>query len=253
VSAPVLDDTRRGLLNRRAKLLAWVTIGYNTAEGVVAVLAGLAAGSVALISFGLDSAVEVASATALAWQFGGRGDPRVRERTTLRLIAVAFFALAAWVSIDATRRLFGSEEADTSLVGIVLTAASLVVMPALTWAKRRVGRQLGSATVVADSTQTMLCTYLSAIVLAGLLLNATLGWSWADPIAALVVAGIAVKEGVEAWRGDACCAVPPALTDAALHTGDHRTGDDKADEGCGCDPGCACCTPADQPRTETHR
>jgi divalent metal cation (Fe/Co/Zn/Cd) transporter len=241
MTASVLDETRRRQLNRRAKQLAWLTIGYNTAEGVVALVAGLAAGSVALISFGLDSAVEVASAAALAWQFGGRGDPRLRERTTLRLIALAFFALAAWVSIDATRRLFGTEDAHTSVVGIGLTAASLVVMPLMTWAKRRVGRELGSATIVADSTQTMLCTYLSAIVLAGLLLNATLGWSWADPIAALFVAAIAVREGVEAWRGDACCAVP-TLTGPVLQAGDHQ-----ADDACGCAPGCPCCVPVSPP------
>lgn len=192
-------------LQRRARTLAWLTIGYNTAEGVVAVAAGVVASSAALISFGLDSAVEVASAAALAWQFGGRGDPEARERRTLRLIALAFFALAAYVTVDSVRRLISGSEAETSPVGIALTVASLIVMPALALAKRRTGRALGSATVVADSVQTVLCTYLSGIVLTGLLINAAFGWSWADPVAALVVAGVAVREGVEAWRGDDDC------------------------------------------------
>lgn len=228
---------RRALLNRRARALAWVTIAYNTAEGVVAIAAGAAASSVALVSFGLDSAIEVASAAALAWQFGGRGDPVARERRTLRLIALSFFALAAYVAVHSARTLAGAGVAGESRVGIVLAAASLVVMPLLVWAKRRVGRELGSATVVADSTQTLLCTYLSTVLLAGLALNAFLGWSWADPAVALVVAAVAVREGVQAWRGDNCCAEP--LTGPGPEP---ATADDGGDT-CGCGPGCAnaCC------------
>ncbi len=200
----------RAALQRRARLLAWATIAYNTAEGAVAVLAGVAAGSVALVSFGLDSAVEVLSAVAVSWQFTGKVDPQLRERRTLRLIAVSFIALAAYVTADATRALLGGTHPAPSPVGIALAAASLIVMPVLTTAKRRVGRGLGSATVTADATQTLLCAYLSAVLLAGLLLNGLLGWSWADPAAGLVIAAVAVREGVLAWRGDACC--PPTGT-----------------------------------------
>lgn len=225
----------RDRLNRRACLLAWATVGYNAVEGIVALAAGVVASSTALVSFGLDSAIEVSSALAVAWQFAHHS-PAERERRTLRLIAASFFALAAWVTVDAVRSLLGAGEAQPSTVGIALTAASLVVMPVLTLAKRRTGRALGSATVVADSTQTLLCTYLSAVVLAGLVLNATLGWSWADPVAALVVAGIAAREGIEAWRGEGCCA-SPATAPAA---GDTMTG---GAEDCGCSPDCAddCC------------
>jgi divalent metal cation (Fe/Co/Zn/Cd) transporter len=206
-SAP--SPARRAQLNRRSLDLAYATAGYNALEGVVAVTAGVAASSVALLGFGLDSFVEVSSALVVIWQFRSRV-PENRERLALRLIAVSFFALAAWVTVDAVRSLLGSEQAETSPVGIGIAAVSLVVMPLLVWAKRRTGRELGSATVVADSMQTMLCTFLSAIVLAGLLLNATLGWWWADPVAALVIAAVAVREGAEAWRGEQCddCALP---------------------------------------------
>lgn len=218
----------RERLNRRARQLAWATIGYNAVEGIVAVAAGAMAASPALISFGLDSAIEVSSAVAVAWQFGHHA-PAERERRTLRLIALSFFALAVWVTVDAVRSLLDAGQATPSAVGIALTAASLVVMPALTLAKRRTGRALGSATVVADSTQTLLCTYLSAIVLAGLVANATLGWSWADPVAALAVAAIATREGFQAWRGRACCP-SPATTPAGGLPAD---ADDARPCGCG--------------------
>lgn len=207
-----LDDRRRRELDRRARLLAWATVVYNTGEGVVAVLAGLAAGSIALVGFGLDSAVEVLSALAVTWQFNGRADARDRERVTLRLIAVSFFLLAAYVAADAARSLLSGSRAEPSTVGIALAVASLVVMPVLVRAKRRVARELGSASVAADAVQTQLCTYLSAVLLAGLLVNATLGWSWADPLVALVIAGVALREGVQAWRGDACCAPAAGTT-----------------------------------------
>jgi divalent metal cation (Fe/Co/Zn/Cd) transporter len=218
----LLAPQRRERLNRRARQLAWATIGYNAAEGIVALAAGVVASSTALISFGLDSAIEVSSAVAVAWQFAHHA-PAQRERRALRLIALSFFALAAWVTVDAVRSLLGAGAAEPSTVGIALTAASLVVMPALTLAKRRTGRALGSATVVADSTQTLLCTYLSAVVLAGLVLNASLGWSWADPVAALVVAAIAAREGIEAWRGEACC--PPTTTAPGCDCADDCTDD----------------------------
>jgi divalent metal cation (Fe/Co/Zn/Cd) transporter len=199
----------RAVLNRRARRLAYATAGYNLAEGAVAVAAGVAASSTALIGFGLDSFVEVSSALVVIWQFRSH-QPETRERMALRLIGVSFFALAAWVGFESVRSLLGGSEADPSPVGIGLAAVSLVVMPLLVWAKRRTGRQLGSATVVADSMQTLLCTYLSAILLAGLLLNAALGWSWADPLAALVIAAVAVREGIEAWKGEACDDCAPA-------------------------------------------
>ncbi|MGQ0843014.1 MAG: cation diffusion facilitator family transporter [Sporichthyaceae bacterium] len=225
-----LPAARRDELNRRVRLLAWFTVVYNTAEGIVAVTAGVVAGSVALVGFGLDSGVEVLSALAVGWQFNGRADARDRERTTLRLIAVSFFALAAYVTVDALRGLLSDGDADPSAIGIVLACASLVVMPLLVRAKRRAGRELGSATVAADATQTELCTYLSAVLLAGLLLNTVLGWAWADPLVGLVIAAVAVREGLQAWRGDTCCA--PASTAADL----------AVDESAGCCPepcGCA--------------
>lgn len=190
-------------LRRRTLGLAWLTVVWNVIEAVVALAAGRAAGSLALIGFGLDSTIEVASAAVIIWQFSGLDEQR--EQRALRLIALSFFALAAYVTLQAGFDLLGGSEAEPSAIGIALTVASLVVMPALAMAKRSTGRQLGSATVVADSQQTWLCTYLSAVVLVGLLLNATLGWWWADPIAALLIAALALREGVEAWRGETCC------------------------------------------------
>jgi divalent metal cation (Fe/Co/Zn/Cd) transporter len=195
---------RRQVLRRRVRLLVAATITYNLIEAVVAITAGTLASSGALIAFGLDSLVEVTSAAAVAWQFAAR-DPETRERVALRIIAWSFFALAAYVTVDSVRALLGAGEAAPSRVGIILAAVSVVVMPLLSAAQRRAGRELGSASAVADSKQTLLCTYLSAVLLAGLALNSLFGWSWADPIAALVIAAVAVKEGREAWRGDACC------------------------------------------------
>ena len=202
--------TRRDVLARRIRLLVAATIAYNVLEAVVAIAAGTAASSSALIGFGLDSIIEVASAAAVAWQFAGR-DPESREETALRGIAFSFFALAAFVTIDALRSLFGADEAQHSSVGLVLAAVSLAVMPFLSWAQRRAGRELGSRSAVADSKQTLLCTYLSGVLLVGLALNSVFGWSWADPIATLVIAAVAIKEGREAWRGDVCCAPNAAL------------------------------------------
>jgi len=202
------SPARRAILRRRVRLLVGATIGYNVIEAVVALAAGTVASSTALVAFGLDSVVEVLSAAAVAWQFAIVDHER-RERVAMRLIAVSFFGLAAFVTGDAVRSLVTQAPAEHSPVGIVLAAVSLVVMPVLSWAERRTGRELGSGSAVADSKQTLLCTYLSAVLLVGLVLNSTLGWYWADPIAALVIAGVAVKEGREAWRGDACC-VPTA-------------------------------------------
>ncbi|MGW2622024.1 cation diffusion facilitator family transporter [Micromonospora taraxaci] len=211
MSTPLLTPERRAMLSRRSLLLAYVTAGYNLFEGLVAIAAGAGASSTALIGFGLDSFVEVSSAAVLIWQFRSRV-PEERERLALRLIGASFFALAVWVTLDAARSLLSGGDAQASPIGIGLAVASLLVMPLLVRAKRRTGRELGSATVIADSTQTMLCTYLSAVLLVGLVLNAVWGWSWADPIAALVIAGVAVKEGIEAWRGEHCDDCAPAAS-----------------------------------------
>ncbi|WP_436763433.1 cation transporter [Streptosporangium sp. V21-05] len=200
---------RRAALARRIRLLVAATIAYNVVEAAVAVTAGTAASSAALTGFGLDSVVEVASAAAVAWQFSATDHER-RERAALRVIALSFFALAAYVTFDAVRALLGTGEAEHSTPGLILAALSLAVMPFLSAAQRRAGRELGSASAVADSKQTLLCTYLSGVLLVGLALNSLFGWSWADPIAALVIAAVAVREGREAWRGDTCCAAPAA-------------------------------------------
>ena len=202
MTAPV--PTRRAILARRIRLLVAATITYNVVEAVIALAEGTRVSSSALIGFGLDSVIEIASAAAVAWQFSAK-DPETREKAALRFIAFSFFALAAYVAVDALRTLAGVGEARPSIIGIGLAAASLVIMPVLSLAQRRAGRELGSRSAVADSKQTLLCTYLSAILLAGLALNSVLGWSWADPVAALGIAAIAIREGINAWRGDPCC------------------------------------------------
>lgn len=199
----VEDPTRRKKLGRRAQQLAAASVIYNIIEAVIAISAGIVAGSVALIGFGLDSLVEVSSGLIVLWQFRHK-IPASRERRALRLMAISFFALAAYVAFEAVRALTGGAEPQASGVGIGLAIASLAIMPFLSWAQRRTGRSLGSSAVVADSTQTLLCTYMSAVLLVGLLLNATLGWSWADPIAGLIIAAVAFREGLQAWRGEVC-------------------------------------------------
>lgn len=189
-------------LPTRARRLAWATIGWNVVEAVVAIAAGAAANSVALVGFGLDSTVEVLSAFVIVWQL--RGLAEERERVALKLIAISFFALAAYVAVRSVLDLTGHSEPESSLVGIGLAVASLIVMPTLAAAKRRTGERMASATVIADSNQTKLCAYLSAILLGGLLLNTVAGWWWADPIAAVGIAALATKEGLEAWRGETC-------------------------------------------------
>jgi divalent metal cation (Fe/Co/Zn/Cd) transporter len=224
---------RRAILSRRIRLFAAATITYNVVEAIVALWAGGVADSSALIGFGLDSVIEVASALALSWQFSAK-DPERREHLTLRIIALSFFALAAFVSADAIRSLTGGGEAQHSTPGIVIAALSLAIMPVLSWLQRRAGRELGSRTAVADSKQTLLCTYLSAVLLVGLVLNSTLGWWWADAAAALVIAVIAVREGISAWQGDVCCAVPHAAeAPGADGAGPEITPADGCCEGCG--------------------
>lgn len=232
-----IDLERRTQLARRVRWLVAATISYNVVEAVVAISAGMVASSTALIGFGLDSVIEVSSAAAVAWQFSAREHAvrEAREKLALRIIALSFFLLAAYVSVESVRALLGAGEAAHSTVGLVLAALSLVVMPGLSYAQRRAGRQLGSASAVADSKQTLLCTYLSGVLLVGLGLNSLFGWSWADPIAALVIAGVAVKEGLEAWRGDACCTLPPTMSTDRLASAE-------GGDPCGCEPGCDCCS-----------
>jgi divalent metal cation (Fe/Co/Zn/Cd) transporter len=199
---------RTTLLRRRGVLLAAATIVWNTAEAVIAISAGLGAGSLALVAFGFDSTIEVLSASVVVWQFQGElrgGYDEEREHRALRLIALTFFVLAAYVAFEAVRDLFFVDDhADESTVGIILAAVSLVVMPLLALAKRRTASELGSPTLRADSIETLLCTWLSAALLGGLIANAWFGWWWADPVAGIVIAWLALREGLEAWRNDDC-------------------------------------------------
>lgn len=188
----------RAVLFRRGLRLEYLTIAWNVVEAVVAVGAGIAAGSIALIGFGLDSLIEVFAATVVVWEL--RDHHGEREARALKLIAWSFFVLAAYVTVEAVWDLTGADEAATSVVGIALAAVSLAVMPALAVGKLRVGRALPSRVLVADSAETLLCAWLSAVLLVGLGVNAAVGWWWADPIAALGIAALAVREGREAWE-----------------------------------------------------
>lgn len=226
---------RRLVLRRRVRLLVAATISYNVIEAVVAIIAGRIASSTALIAFGLDSIIEVSSAVAIVWQFSSPNHER-RERAALRAIAISFFALAAYVTVESVRTLLLDERAAHSPIGIILAALSLLIMPMLSGAQRRAGRALGSASAVADSKQTLLCTYLSGALLIGLGANLLLGWWWTDPVVALFIAVLAIKEGREAWRGDACCN-PIARINAT-----------KANES-GCNAGCCQPSPATYPHS----
>lgn len=229
MTGAVLTPTRTAILRRRIRVVVSITIMWNVAEAVVALVAGRAAESAALIGFGLDSIIEVLSAAAVAWQFAAP-DPERREKLALRIIAVSFFALAAYVSVDAALSLAGLRNPEHSPAGIAIATLSLIVMPFLSLFERRTGRELGSASAIADSKQTLICTYLSAALLVGLLLNSLLGWAWADSIAALVIAVFAIREGVEAWRGHTCCATPVSVL-----TG-QQGGDVCDDDCCSADP-----------------
>ncbi|HEX9919235.1 MAG TPA: cation transporter [Pyrinomonadaceae bacterium] len=195
----------RAAIVRRGRQLEYFTIGWNSLEAVAAIGAGLFAGSVALVGFGVDSVIETSSGAVLLWRLrdGERGE--ARERIALRLVGVSFLMLATYVAFDAIKSLVMREPPEASYVGIGIAALSLVVMPMLARAKRRVAAGLNSRALQADSRQTDICAYLSAILLGGLLLNAVLGWWWADPVAALVMLPIIIKEGVEALRGKTCC------------------------------------------------
>jgi divalent metal cation (Fe/Co/Zn/Cd) transporter len=204
----ILQSRNRSDLVRRGRYLEYFTIGYNSLEGLIAVAAGLVAGSIALVGFGFDSLIEVTSGAVLLWRLHADLDEERRERVeaiSLRIVGACFVLLAIYVSYDSVKSLIRREVPQESIVGIVLAAVSLIVMPLLVRAKRRVARGINSAALMADSKQTELCTYLSAILLGGLLLNALLGWWWADPVAALVMIPIIVKEGIGGLRGETCC------------------------------------------------
>ncbi len=202
----------RARLVRRGRLLAWATIAWNAVEGVVGIVSGVAAGSVALVGFGVDSYVEVFAGAVVLWRLSkedlGRQVSAQAEQRAVRLIAVTFFVLAAGIGVESVRRLVTGERPEESAVGLALAVVSLVVMPLLARAKRQVGRRLGSRAMEADATETDLCVWLSAILLAGLGLNAAFGWWWADPVAALAIVAIAAREGWEHWHAeqlDDCC------------------------------------------------
>lgn len=190
---------------RRARQLSWISLGWMAAEGAIGVSAGIAASSIALVAFGLDSAIEGFASLVIVWRFtGARMHSDAAERRAQKLVAIQFFLLAPWVTFEAAHDLLAGEKAGTSIVGIVLVTTSLVGMPLLGTAKRRLADTLGSAATRGEGTQNLLCAYLAGAVLLGLLGNALFGLWWLDPVAALVVAGVAVREGIDTWRGEGC-------------------------------------------------
>ena len=200
-----VDRTR---LVRRARLLAWAGIGWHVAEFAIAIGAGVAASSIALIGFGVDSLIESVAGLIVVWRFADRrSHSQAAERRAQQLIALSFYVLAAYVSFEAVRALLGGDHPEASWVGIGLAAVTAPTMPLLARAKRRVGDQLGSSATVSEGAQNMICAYLSVALLVGLGANALLGWWWADPLTALLIAAVALREGRQSWRGDACCDV----------------------------------------------
>ena len=204
---PYASAADRALLVRRGRRLEYLTLAWNSLEGLVAIVAGAIAGSISLIGFGLDSLIEMISGAALLWRMTVDADIHHRERNervALRIVGACFLALAAYIAFQSLRDLWQRAAPHPSLPGIVLACAALFIMPLLARAKRKVGTGLGSAAMHADATQSSLCAYLSAILLAGLLLNALFGWWWADPVAALVMVPIIAREGLEALQGKSC-------------------------------------------------
>lgn len=198
----------RQAVARRGKQLEYFTIAWNTLEGLVAVVAGALAGSISLVGFGIDSFIEVTSGGVLLWRMSVDADVRKRERReklSLRIVGLCFLALAAYVGYESISDLVSRNSPEHSIPGIVLACVSLVVMPLLSRAKKKVGNELGSAAMHADAKQTDFCVYLSAILLLGLVLNAALGWWWADPVSALIMVPLIAKEGAQAMKGEMCC------------------------------------------------
>jgi divalent metal cation (Fe/Co/Zn/Cd) transporter len=196
----------RAALVRRARLLAWAGIAWHVAEFAIAIAAGVAASSIALIGFGVDSMIESIAGLVVVWRFaGGRSHSQAAERRAQQLIAISFYVLAAYVGFEAVRALLAGDHPAASWVGIGLAAVTAPTMPLLARAKRRVGDQLGSSATVSEGSQNMICAYLSIALLVGLGANALFGWWWADPLTALLIAAVALREGRQSWRGDACC------------------------------------------------
>jgi divalent metal cation (Fe/Co/Zn/Cd) transporter len=208
---PSRSTTRsRASLVRRARLLAWIGLGWHGIEAAVAIGAGVIAGSVALVGFGADSLIELTAGLVVLWRFAGAR--AITERRAQQMIAASFYLLSIYVAAEAIRSLAAADHPAVSWVGIGLSVLTLATMPPLANAKARVAERLGSSATKSESRQTMLCAYLSAGLLLGLGLNALLGWWWADPITALGIAAVALKEGGDAWRGEACCTAPIAST-----------------------------------------
>ena len=200
VMARPRDTSRTARLRRRGFWLEYASMAWMTAEAAVAITAGVIASSIALVGFGLDSVIEFFAAAVVVWQLRGVGEDR--ETRAVRLIGVTFFALAAYLTVQSIRDLAGHARPEQSVPGLAVTAAALIVMPLLAVAKRRTGRALGNRTLIADSAETAFCALTSAATLLGIGLNAWLGWWWADPAAGLIIAALAVKEGLEAWEDD---------------------------------------------------
>jgi divalent metal cation (Fe/Co/Zn/Cd) transporter len=214
VRKPSKSGERQKLV-RRAKMLAWAGVGWHGVEAAIAVGAGLAASSIALIGFGADSLIESAAGIILLWRFAAaRASSEDAERRAQKLIAVSFYVIAAYVGFEAVRSLLAGERPDASWVGIGLAAITLVTMPPLAIAKARIGEKLGSSATKSEGQQNMLCAYLSAALLVGLGANALFGLWWADPVTALLIAGVAVREGRKSWRGESCCTAPVVAGDA---------------------------------------
>jgi len=204
-AAAVIRDAGWQRAARRARLLAWLSLAYMAAEGAIAIVAAILAGSVALLGFGLDSAIEGLASVIIVWRFTGtRTRSETAEARAQKAVAVTFFLLAPCIACDAAATLIARSHAETSWLGIGLSVASLIVMPALGLAKRRLGARLHSGATAGEGTQNLLCAYLAAAVLAGLLANTILGWWWLDPLVALGIAALAVREGIEAWHGEEC-------------------------------------------------
>ena len=221
--APTITRERYAQLARRVKLLSWLSLAWMTVEGVVAIVAGVIASSIALIGFGLDSAIEGVASVIIIWRFtGSRVFSHAAEERAQKLVAVQFFLLAPYVAFESVKTLASGNHPEVSWVGIGLSIGSLIFMPLLGIAKQRVARQLGSQATHGEGTQNLLCAYLAAAVFFGLAGNALFGAWWLDPVAALVIAGIALREGVQTWRGEGCCA-GPALD---------RAGEVRADDCC---------------------
>ena len=224
VPAPAARTTQeRERLIRRVKLLSWASLVWMTVEGAVAIIAGLVAGSVALIGFGLDSVIEGFASVVIIWRFtGARKLSEAAETRAQKLVAIQFFVLAPYVGFESVRALLGGEHPDTSWVGIGLAAGSVVIMPYLGIAKQRIADKLGSAATKGEGRQNILCAYLAGALLVGLLGNALVGAWWLDPIVGLLIAGLAVKEGLEAWRGEGCCVASPIPGEPAGGCDDDR-------------------------------